>query len=214
MAEELKDAIHEYLLENCTAPPRWFSEREIADALQVKRSAVREVLLFMEGAGAVRKIPKRGYCCVDYSGGDIRAQAMVRFALEHAAVMKALTAADDKDLQMLNGIMQKMEEAFAEGSISKYRLADMNFHTVLIEASHDLLLIKLFSVMKLALYGREHLADISGESMKKTHDAHRQLYDAFTARDFTAVEKALSEHVGGGFIGHAQAMARLLQLAN
>ena len=214
MAEDLRSTIQEYLLENCTAPLRWFSEREIADALQVKRSAVREVLLFMEGEGAVCKVPKRGYRCVDYSGGDIRAQAMVRFALEHAAVMKALTAADDTDLRTLNSIMREMETAFAEENISKYRLADMKFHTVLIEASHDRLLIKLFAVMKLALYGRDHFANIAGESMKRTHEAHRQLYDAFAARDFAAVEKALSKHIGGGFIGHAQAMARLLQLAN
>jgi len=93
MVEDLKSAVYDYLLVNCVQPIRWFSEREIAEYLQVTRSSVREVLLFMEGEGVVSRVPQRGYRCVDYSSGDRRALDLVRFTLEHAAVMKALTAA-------------------------------------------------------------------------------------------------------------------------
>lgn len=197
MAEDLKSAVYDYLLVNCVNPLRWFSEREIAEALQVTRSSVREVLLFMEGEGVVSKVPQRGYRCVDYSNGDVRAMELLRFVLEHAAVMKAMTAARTADLEMLKNIIRKMDQAFEERNEEEYMLADMKFHTVLIEASHDALMIKLFSVMKLALYGRTRRATLTSESMKRTHIIHHKLYDAFIARDFPEVEKMVCEHIGG-----------------
>jgi len=217
MVEDLKSAVYDYLLVNCVQPIRWFSEREIAEYLQVTRSSVREVLLFMEGEGVVSRVPQRGYRCVDYSSGDRRALDLVRFTLEHAAVMKALTAAQPDDLEQLSNIMQKMTVAFEERNYEEYMLADMKFHTALIEASHDTLMIKLFAVMKLALYSRTSPRTMVSEPMRKTNEIHRKLYEAFIARDFSAVEQYICEHIGGVANGSnisLSAISRLMQLAS
>lgn len=213
MADNLKSAVYKYLLMNCCNPIRWFSEREIADELQVKRSAVREILLFLEGEGIVSKVPQRGYRCVDYSSDDARALHLLRFALEHSAVMKALTAAQAEDLDAINSIKQELDLAFEEKDAGAYMIADMQFHTALIEASHDLMMIKLFSTMKLALYSKGRNNAVSGDLRQRMHSAHNRLYEAFIARDFSAVEEALCDHLGGGNINCSSAMERLLVLS-
>ena len=213
MADNLKNAVYDYLLENCVNPIRWFSEREIADELQVKRSAVREILLFLEGEGVVSKIPQRGYRCIDYSNDDTRALHLLRFALEHSAVMKALTAAQAEDLDAIDRIKQELDRAFEQKDAGAYTIADMQFHTALIKASHDLMMIKLFATMKLALYAKGRNNSVSGELQQRTHRAHNRLYEAFMARDFSAVEEALCDHLGGGNMNSSSAMERLLALS-
>lgn len=214
MIEDIKSIVYDYLLMNCTYPIRWFSEREIADALQIKRSAVRETLIFMDGEGIVSKVPQRGYRCIDYSQDDMRALQLLRFTLEHSAVMKALTAAQSEDLEQLIEIKKEMDQAFDADDINAYMLSDMKFHTALIDASHDHLMKKIFSTMKLALYAPGKSKVISSEIMHKTHQDHQQIFDAFIARNFSALEQALCDHIGGGNSGSAAAIERLTRLAN
>ena len=214
MNDDLKQVIYDYLLLNCASPIRWFSEREIAEALQIKRSAVRETLIFMEGEGIVSKVPQRGYRCIDYSQDDMRALQLLRFTLEHSAVMKALTAAQSKDIEQLIEIKKEMDQAFDAEDINTYMLSDMKFHAALIDASHDHLMKKIFSTMKLALYASGKNKVISSDAMHRTHQAHQQIFDAFIARNFSALEQALCDHIGGGNSGSVAAIERLTTLAN
>src|SRR4029453_8631377 len=84
----------ERVLDSTFAGGHMITEGEVADALGMSRTPVREAFLRLEGEGLLRLYPKRGALVVPVSVGEIEAVSETRMLVERFALDKVLAGGD------------------------------------------------------------------------------------------------------------------------
>jgi DNA-binding GntR family transcriptional regulator len=110
------------------------TEGEVAEALGMSRTPVREAFLRLEGEGLLRLYPKRGALVVPVSAHEVETVMETRVLVERFAVAKAIERGTDVTGAMREAIAHQEEHA-AAGDLDGFVAADREFHTVLVAAS-------------------------------------------------------------------------------
>ncbi|MFI1197305.1 GntR family transcriptional regulator [Micromonospora sp. NPDC020750] len=119
------------------------SEGEIAEAVGMSRTPVREALLRLEAEGLVTLYPKRGALIRPVSAREIvdviEARRLVELhAAERVWPRRATLRAD------LTRWLDRMREAHAAGDITALMSADRAFHATVVEAAGNEILAELY----------------------------------------------------------------------
>lgn len=184
-------------------------ERELAAALGVSRTSLREALHELQLKGLLDRKPGRGTIVIaaPSSGlgrnltaavGEVEQDFLqvmdLRATVEPAVAARAAERATRPDLRRLGELLA---EAEAENRAQKVLELDLDFHRAVGNAAHNPLIAELMEVVsewarssrRLGLQGRRR------RTMSLT--AHRQILDAITSRDPRAAQHAMTEHVAG-----------------
>ena len=134
-------------------------EREIAEKLGVSRNSVREVMHMLEISGLIECLQGSGnYIRCDTNEYMTRTANMVmalldidyteifylRQGYEIVALKRAMEEATPEELEKMHQILLKMDEAVG---IKESTDLDIQFHAVLMEASHNQLLQMYYSML-------------------------------------------------------------------
>ena len=134
-------------------------EREIAEKLGVSRNSVREVMHMLEISGLIECLQGSGnYIRCDTNEYMTRTANMVmalldidyteifylRQGYEIVALKRAMEEATPEELEKMHQILLKMDEAVG---IKESTDLDIQFHAVLMEASHNRLLQMYYSML-------------------------------------------------------------------
>jgi DNA-binding FadR family transcriptional regulator len=113
----------------------------------------------------------------------------VRSIIEPAAARLAASRATEDDLAALAGALDEM--AAADGDPAAAVAADLNFHRVLLTATHNELLERMEVVMETGLAERDRLVHGGVEPHDDPVPSHRAVVEAIRAQDATAAETAM-----------------------
>src|SRR5918997_5132089 len=80
------------VLDSTFAGGDFITEGEVAEALGMSRTPVREAFLRLEGEGLLRLYPKRGALVVPVSAGEVAAVMETRALVERFAFAKAIVS--------------------------------------------------------------------------------------------------------------------------
>jgi|SRR5205814_407604 len=119
------------------------TEAEIADAVGVSRTPVREALLRLESEGLVALYPKRGALVLPVSAQEVNDVVDARLLVEgHAAqrVWPRRSALVD----VLAPLLARMREARAAGDAFALMEADRAFHAAVVDAAGNRILADLY----------------------------------------------------------------------
>ncbi|MCK0142177.1 FCD domain-containing protein [Aliiroseovarius sp. F20344] len=186
------------------------AERDLADRLGVSRPSLRDALAELEeakllsrraGAGIfisedldssfspalVKLIGRHDEAVYDY--------ITFRRDMEGLAAERAAQFGSDTDLEVINEIFLKMEQA-PEGHGADL---DSDFHMAIIEASHNVLMVHMMRAMydllkQGVLYSRKVVIQITNTRMDLL-EQHRAINDALQARDPKAARAAIEAHM-------------------
>lgn len=185
-------------------------EREIADKLGVSRNSIREVMHMLELNGMIECLQGSGnYVRCDPYNYMINSSRMVmalmdidydevfhiRTGFELTALRLAIEEADDDEVEGIHEALINMEKA---ESSEESTLWDQRFHTRLINASHNRLLI-LYSSMVREITDR-FISDLRGrivineESRDELSRAHWGIYDSLVHKDYMSGSAAMNRH--------------------
>lgn len=167
-------------------------EMELAEMLGVSRSTVRESLRSLIGIGLLEaRVGDGTYVrAQDEIGGmlmrdedfSLTDALNTRAGLEAACAKLAATQRDESDLALMSDALDRRFVAHDELDIQAYTTADTDFHHAVINASHNLILIRLHSAV----------AHVMDSSITKTvvlpenpdvGRLHRQLFSAIQEQD-------------------------------
>lgn len=110
------------------------TEPEVATALGMSRTPVREALIRLEREGLVAIVPRRGMRVLPLSPADMREIYEVLTCLEReAAGLAARRRPSDDDLRPLTDAVVEMERALAARQLEAWADADERFHRALLE---------------------------------------------------------------------------------
>jgi DNA-binding GntR family transcriptional regulator len=134
MAEVAYEKMRSQVMGNLWPPGHQMLEQEVALALGMSRTPVREALLRLESEGLVEVIPRHGVRVLPVSPTDMREIYEILTALEcHAARLLAQRCPGDAELAPLFAATEAMDKALAADDLDAWAKADELFHAQLVE---------------------------------------------------------------------------------
>ena len=192
--EAQKETIREYLYRQSGVSREVLSEREIAEQFDIKRNHVHELLLELVGEGVVERYPRSGYRYVDYRATSAESAIVMRYLIELEAASAAVDRADREDEVRIVLANDALRKAAAAADLTAYTAADREFHTVLVRASHDNMLIRLFDFLQSTLF--RQLPRAFSQPDRITQQGHEAITRAFLDRNGTKLRILLKRHLG------------------
>jgi DNA-binding GntR family transcriptional regulator len=189
--QELKRII----LERQIPPGGKLNEGNLAQALGISRTPIREAINRLEKEGLVKIIPQRGAYVVQFTEEDVSELFLIRENLEGLAAYLAATKMSEKDLSKLESFIEGFTEPFDEKEIRRYAREDFKFHQAIVQFSGAQRLINLISTLHdyIRIF-RLTTMGVSGR-MKISIEEHRELLAAFRENNQEEAEKKMRGHI-------------------
>ena len=155
LAEQAYQEIRVRILDNLWSPGYQALEQEVALALGMSRTPVREALMRLQQEGLVEVAPRRGMRVLPVSPTDMKEIYEILTALEcMAAEMLGKRTPSQVELQPLIEATQAMEAALGREDLDAWAKADETFHHALVRLAGNKMLLD--SVM--GFWDRAHRA--------------------------------------------------------
>ena len=175
------------------------SEGDIATALGMSRTPVREAFLRLEGEGLLRLYPQRGALVVPVSPDEVRAVIEARLVLERFAATKLVgrgPAACAAAFERLSGELERQRTAAAATDWRDFLDADRAFHAVTVEESRNVILSGFYSSLRdrqMRMIGESALRDPN--RVTTIMDEHRGIAEALRDGDLQRALQAVQTHL-------------------
>ena len=175
------------------------TEGEVAQALSMSRTPVREAFLRLQAEGLLRLYPKRGALVVPVSVSEVEAVMETRLLVERFALEKLLARgpAPAVAAEMVGGIALQ-EESAAAGDTDAFVAQDRQFHTSFVTAAGNPILAGLYDTLR----DRQQRMVVTsllrdGARVTSILAEHRQIADAVRDGDVERATAALVVHLRG-----------------
>ncbi len=171
------------------------NEGELAAALGVSRTPVREAINRLEKEGLVQIFPQRGAFVVGFSEKDVFELFLIRENLEGLAARLAAERINEEDLVKLESCIHGFKEPFTEKDVQRYAKEDFKFHQMVVALSDAQRLIKLIATLhdQIRIF-RLTTVGLSTR-MKTSLNEHRLLIEAFRRKDAEKAEQGMRRHI-------------------
>lgn len=181
------------------------SEGEVAEALAVSRTPVREAFLLLEAEGLMRLYPKRGALVVPVSPDEVRDVMETRLMVEtHAAERVAgLGAAGEAVRDELRALCDRQEAMLDAGDLPGFVDADRAFHHAIVVAAGNAILARLHDSLR-DRQRRMVTASVRREPQvtpRRFLADHRRVLAAIEAGDGAEARRLLTAHLEAAWRG-------------
>jgi DNA-binding GntR family transcriptional regulator len=182
------------------------TEGELADAVGVSRTPVREALLRLQADGLVRLLPKRGALVLPVTPDEVADVLETRRLVETFAVRKAITGPAGAGLvDALENHLADMRTAMRERDARAYAEADRDFHEAIVAATGNTILTTLYRSLRdrqlrmgvvNLLEERTGELDHAGVARMRANIAdHEAILAGISTRAIRAGESAVTAHL-------------------
>ena len=195
LVDEAYEQIHRRILDNAWPPGHRALEQEVALALGMSRTPVREALLRLQNEGLVEVIPRHGMRVLPVSPNDMREIYQILTALEcMAAELLAQRQPSGKELEPLVAATKAMDKALKAGDLEAWAAADESFHRQLVElAGNRQLQATVMNYWDRAHRARMVTLRLRPKPVNSTRE-HRALVDRIAAGDADGAAQVFRAH--------------------
>jgi DNA-binding GntR family transcriptional regulator len=173
-------------------------EVDLADALGVSRTPVREALRRLGSEGLLSTEPNKGARVRVWAQSELGDITDMRALLEGHAAARAASRVTEADISHMNDLVTRMEAATADlNSVDIDLLTELNtaFHGAIVTVSGNSLLPGLMkSLIHVPVVSRTY-RHYSPARMEQSMRQHREVLDALTAGDPAWAEAVMRVHI-------------------
>lgn len=190
------DEIRSLIMTKNFLPGQRLPEISIAKRLEVSRTPVREALRKLANEGLVVLIPNGGARLASPSKQEIQDAFELRVYLECLAARKAAQNITPVQICLLEEQIQAEEQIFEEKDLEGYLEVNQAFHSIIAEASGNILLNEYIS----NILSRTFVYMVFFESFfdfdsNPSLQEHREIVEALRNRNEELVVKLLQDHI-------------------
>lgn len=195
LSEDAATKLREMILLGKLPPGTALPERDLAEALGVSRTPMREAVRLLSNEGLVTYSPTRRPFVADPTLDEINDCLRVQGALEALAGELACQLASDEEVELIERINASIEPVRqSHGSLEAFR-ADMSFHAAIVEASKNDVLAETHATYNARLWRVRFLSSQREQGREETAREHNEIVKALKKRDASATRKALRAHL-------------------
>lgn len=172
------------------------NEVDVAAALGVSRGPVREAFRALSQAGLVRVEKNRGVFVREVSLQEAHEFYEVRAALEGLIGSLAAQRILPEELEQLRQVVKRMHTLERSRKPDAYFPLNVEFHDLLARAARNSALLANYRqvVNQLDLYRRATIAG-ADDNIPQSTTEHEAIIQAVSARDATAAQRLMTDHV-------------------
>ncbi len=172
-----------------------YNEKNLASALGISRTPVREALLELSVQGLVKFLPRKGVMVNHYDRLDVGEVFELRRAIEMALVERAAAQADKIDFAAFEQSIDEQGRMVEEEDTSEFLKADRLFHTYLGDINGNgrmaAVLENLRDILQVMAMGALTQKGRNREVIKE----HRAILEAIRQGDREAARQAMDLHL-------------------
>ena len=190
------EAVRQMILSGQAEAGSRLGEAELAEALGLSRTPVREALQRLGADGLVEVLPHRGARVVRWTAADLDEIFELRALLEpYAAARAARLGPDPAVLDDLRDRCAAMERAAANGDLGTVAQLNSRFHAAVIDASGNRRLPGILSSVMHAPLILGTFRRYDAEAMARSMNHHQELVAALAAGDPDWAGSVMRAHV-------------------
>jgi DNA-binding GntR family transcriptional regulator len=172
------------------------TEGDLAEAVGVSRTPVREGLLRLEAEGLIKLYPKKGALVLPVSAQEITDVVETRLLVEEYAVRKVVPA-DDRLLRRLEELLAEHEQHRATGDFTRASVVDRTFHAEIVRAAGNAILAQLYDQLRdRQLRMGVQIWRAEPHRIAKSIEEHAEILAALRLGDGDAAAAVVHRHVG------------------
>jgi DNA-binding GntR family transcriptional regulator len=199
LSDAVYQAIRDALRQGDIATGSRLVEGDLAAALSVSRTPVRDALRRLEADGLVRSEPNRGFVVADLM--DDAAQVfLIRERLEGLAAALAAEHITRPELESLDPLQQEMEAIVGSNRGAVDRLVELNgeLHRRITAACGSPRLIRMIERLHPEYMSFQVLRLYSDEQRRRSIREHREILDALWRREPELADIGIQRHLEHG----------------
>ncbi|MER5773104.1 GntR family transcriptional regulator [Streptomyces sp. NPDC002039] len=172
------------------------TEGEVAEAVGVSRTPVREALLRLETEGLLKLYPKKGALVLPVSVQEIADVIETRLLVEEFTARKAVPAPPAL-LDRLAALIVEQRRHAAAGDLVALMAADRGFHAEIVRHAGNQILCRLYDQLRdRQLRMGVALLHSHPERVERTLVEHTEILDALRSGNADTAAAAVRAHVG------------------
>jgi len=207
--------IEELILRGILRPgERLPSERELSERLAVSRPSLRDALSDLQKVGLLSARAGSGVYVADVLGSAFSPALQdlmsrhdeavddyldFRRDMEGLAAERATRLASEPDLQVVQTIFTKREAAHHEKNPETEGKLDAKFHTAIIEAGHNVVMLhmmrSMYELLQRGVFYNRTIIFSDASAREALLDQHRAINAGLQSRDGTAARAAIEAHL-------------------
>ena len=197
-AEKAYNRLRGGIIEGVFAPGVRITEQEVAEAIGVSRTPVREAMRRLLAEGLLEFVPHQGAFVKTWNDKDVDEIFELRSLLESYAAKRAASHASEDDIRRMRelGEAQYAEvETQAHGFLE--RIADLNeeFHKLLSRSAHNDRLESILSTLADAPLVFETFRDYTKDELVRSARHHLEIVNALEQGDGEWASSVMRSHV-------------------
>ncbi|MDQ1009598.1 DNA-binding GntR family transcriptional regulator [Streptomyces sp. V4I23] len=172
------------------------TEGELAEAVGVSRTPVREALLKLEVEGLIKLYPKKGALVLAVSAQEIADVVETRLLVEEFAVRKAVPAPAAL-IARLQDILDEQQRHAAAGDLAAFAVSDRCFHAEIVRHAGNEILSKLYDQLRdRQLRMGVAIMQALPDRVTRNHTEHAEILERIRAGDVEGAAACVRAHLG------------------
>lgn len=200
-AERAYTWVRDGILKGRQAAGSRLTEQELAEAVGVSRTPIREALRRLHAEGLVHFKPNHGAIVASFAPHDAEEIFEVRAVLEPLGALRAATRATASEIADLRVLAeQQMRESISRRGAYLTRIGELNdrFHRLIQHASNSRRLTKALSGILEAPLILRTFSEYTDSELRRSADQHLELVQALEARDPEWAHGIMRAHIMTG----------------
>lgn len=195
LREVVFTTLRQAILKGELKPGERLMEITLANKLGVSRTPIREAIRKLELEGLVVMIPRKGAHVAHITEQELNDVLEVRRGLEEMAIRKACERITKEELEQLEEAAKVFSELTASDNLVALAEADVKFHDVIYEATHNRRLVQLLNNIREQIYRyrMEYLKD--ADSRKLLDEEHKAICEAIREKDLKKAHAYICQHI-------------------
>ncbi|MGF0174672.1 GntR family transcriptional regulator [Streptomyces sp. Marseille-Q5077] len=172
------------------------TEGELAEAVGVSRTPVREALLRLEVEGLIKLYPKKGALVLPVSAQEIKDVVETRMLVEEHAARKAVPAPPGL-IERLEELLARQKAQAAAGDLAGAAVTDRCFHVEIVRSGGNEILSRLYDQLRdRQLRMGVAVLHSHPDRIAKTLVEHEEILQALRAGDAEEAVGLVHRHIG------------------
>lgn len=198
-------AIKDKIMHLEVKPGEKIFENELAGALNVSRTPVREALLMLEHEKLVVCNDSLGFMVRRFTAKDVNEYFAVRLVIEELVLSLVIENIEDLAIDSLKENIKNAERLLAQGDISQFARFETEFHEILYRTAKSDVLFETISMLSDKFHWFRALALSVPGAAANSLAQHKKILDALIRKDLNGLKRLMKSHL-------AEAKTRLANL--
>ena len=208
LGEEAAATLREFILLGKLEPGVAVPERNLAEALGISRTPLKEALRILENEGLIVYGPTRRPRVADPSIDELAQNLAVLGALEALSGELACENATNDEIAMAAQLEENMRLADEDTDALEFFGWDMDFHKTIAEAARNAPLLKTHRTYNARLWRARFISSNSRTARDRTLMQHGNILSALRERDGKACARHMRDHLESAIANISAALVR------